>query len=132
MNPSCDLLLIIADCGAVTKTEIVEPPWDLLRQPRKLKNKFYLPFLSPHPLVLNIHYRIFLAFASLPVKPFDGPWKEQLSKVNKGMEDIKNHIDDAREIDAEISKSIGMNHATSDGLNEKEDDTNDVTATVNT
>uniref|UniRef100_A0A1B0GE76 Cytokine-like nuclear factor N-PAC n=1 Tax=Glossina morsitans morsitans TaxID=37546 RepID=A0A1B0GE76_GLOMM len=114
---------------------IVEPPLDLLHQPRKANSKCVFFFGT----------RNFAWIEANNIKPFEGPWKEQLSKVNKpnsfrqAMEDIKNHIDDPTEIDAEISKSIGMNHATEadfdkirDGLNEEEDDTNDVTATAAT
>lgn len=48
------------------------------------------------------------------IKPYEGPWKDQLSKLNKpaafrqAMEDIKNHIDDPTEIDGIISKSTGI------------------------
>ena len=48
------------------------------------------------------------------IKPYEGPWKDQLSKLNKpaafrqAMEDIKNHMDDPTEIDEIISKSTGI------------------------
>lgn len=50
---------------------------------------------------------------STNIKPYEGPWKDQLSKLNKvtfrqAMEDIKRHMDDPTEIDGIICKSTGI------------------------
>ncbi|XP_073823797.1 nucleosome-destabilizing factor isoform X2 [Musca autumnalis] len=83
---------------------IVEPPLELLNNTHKTNSKCVFFFGS----------RNFAWIESSHIKPFEGPWKEQLSKLNKpasfrqAMEDIKKHMDDPTEIDELISKSTGI------------------------
>lgn len=62
--------------------------------------------------VLYLYFSAWIEFNN--IKPYEGPWKDQLSKLNKpaafrqAMDDIKNHIDDPTEIDGIISKSTGI------------------------
>lgn len=53
------------------------------------------------------------------IKPFEGPWKDELAKVSKpaafrhAMTDIERYIDDPAEVDEQINDSCGVpNHAT--------------------
>ncbi|XP_065358432.1 cytokine-like nuclear factor N-PAC isoform X1 [Calliphora vicina] len=83
---------------------IVEPPLELLNNTHKNNSKCVFFFGS----------RNFAWIEFNNIKPYEGPWKDQLSKLNKpaafrqAMEDIKNHIDDPTEIDGIISKSTGI------------------------
>ncbi|XP_013104070.1 cytokine-like nuclear factor N-PAC isoform X4 [Stomoxys calcitrans] len=83
---------------------IVEPPIELLSNAHKSNSKCVFFFGS----------RNFAWIESANLKPFEGPWKDQLSKLNKpasfrqAMEDITKHIDDPTEIDGIVSKSTGI------------------------
>ncbi|XP_061391703.1 cytokine-like nuclear factor N-PAC isoform X1 [Musca vetustissima] len=83
---------------------IVEPPLELLNNTHKTSSKCVFFFGSRNFAWIEINN----------IKPFEGPWKEQLSKLNKpasfrqAMEDIKKHMEDPTEIDEFISKSTGI------------------------
>ncbi|XP_058987387.1 cytokine-like nuclear factor N-PAC isoform X2 [Musca domestica] len=83
---------------------IVEPPLELLNNTHKTNAKCVFFFGSRNFAWIEINN----------IKPFEGPWKEQLSKLNKpasfrqAMEDIKKHMEDPTEIDEFISKSTGI------------------------
>ncbi|XP_067620133.1 cytokine-like nuclear factor N-PAC isoform X2 [Eurosta solidaginis] len=106
---------------------IVEPSIDLLNQPRKANTKSVFFFGT----------RNFAWIETNNIKPFEGPWKTELAKVNKpnsfrhAMADINAYIEDPTEIDAEITKNTLINHSTEadfdkirDGLTD-DDATND-------
>ncbi|XP_001356318.2 putative oxidoreductase GLYR1 homolog isoform X2 [Drosophila persimilis] len=88
---------------------IVEPPLDLLTQQRRANTKCVFFFGS----------RNFAWIEENNIKPFEGPWKEELAKVSKpaafrhAMADIDKYIDDPAEVDDQINESCGVpNHAT--------------------
>ncbi|XP_034667467.1 putative oxidoreductase GLYR1 homolog isoform X2 [Drosophila subobscura] len=88
---------------------IVEPPLDLLSQQRRANTKCVFFFGS----------RNFAWIEENNIKPFEGPWKDELAKVSKpaafrhAMADIDKYIDDPAEVDDQINESCGMpNHAT--------------------
>lgn len=97
---------------------------------------YILPFHPTHTLIFSAWIE------SSNLKPFEGPWKDQLSKLNKpaafrqAMDDIKKHIDDPTEIDGIISKSTGIrSHPTEadfdkirDGFNTEDENTIDTNA----
>ncbi|KAH8287967.1 hypothetical protein KR018_010232 [Drosophila ironensis] len=103
---------------------IVEPPLDLLNQQRRTNSKCVFFFGS----------RNFAWIEENNIKPFEGPWKEELAKVSKpaafrhAMTDIEKYIDDPAEVDEQVNDSCGMpNHATEadfdkirDGLDDEE------------
>ncbi|CAD6997338.1 putative oxidoreductase GLYR1 homolog isoform X1 [Ceratitis capitata] len=107
---------------------IVEPSIDLLNQPRKANTKSVFFFGT----------RNFAWIETNNIKPFEGPWKAELAKVNKpnsfrqAMADINTYIEDPTEVDAEVSKNTISNHSTEadfdkirDGLTD-DDTTNDI------
>ncbi|KAH8260164.1 hypothetical protein KR026_004224 [Drosophila bipectinata] len=88
---------------------IVEPPLDLLAQQRRANTKCVFFFGS----------RNFAWIEENNIKPFEGPWKDELAKVSKpaafrqAMTDIEKYIDDPAEVDEQINVSCGVpNHAT--------------------
>ncbi|KAH8328466.1 uncharacterized protein Dana_GF15736, isoform B [Drosophila ananassae] len=88
---------------------IVEPPLDLLAQQRRANTKCVFFFGS----------RNFAWIEENNIKPFEGPWKDELAKVSKpaafrhAMTDIEKYIDDPAEVDEQINDSCGVpNHAT--------------------
>ncbi|KAH8395174.1 hypothetical protein KR222_005126 [Zaprionus bogoriensis] len=89
---------------------IVEPPLDLLSQQRRANTKCVFFFGS----------RNFAWIEENNIKPFEGPWKDELAKVSKpaafrhAMADIDKYVDNPAEIDEQIDESCGMggNHAT--------------------
>ncbi|XP_017853869.1 putative oxidoreductase GLYR1 homolog isoform X2 [Drosophila busckii] len=87
---------------------IVEPPLDLLGQQHRANTKCVFFFGSRNFAWIEEHN----------IKPFEGPWKEELAKVSKpaafrqAMADIDKYIDNPAEIDGQINESCGMsNHA---------------------
>ncbi|XP_017075859.1 LOW QUALITY PROTEIN: putative oxidoreductase GLYR1 homolog [Drosophila eugracilis] len=88
---------------------IVDPPLDLLSQQRRANTKCVFFFGS----------RNFAWIEENNIKPFEGPWKDELAKVSKpaafrhAMTDIEKYIDDPAEVDEQVNKSCGApNHAT--------------------
>lgn len=88
---------------------IVEPPLDLLSQQRRANTKCVFFFGSRNFAWIEEHN----------IKPFEGPWKDELAKVSKpaafrhAMADIDKYVDNPAEIDSQIDESCGMgNHAT--------------------
>ncbi|KAH8394302.1 hypothetical protein KR215_007461 [Drosophila sulfurigaster] len=88
---------------------IVEPPLDLLSQQRRANTKCVFFFGSRNFAWIEEHN----------IKPFEGPWKDELAKVSKpaafrhAMADIDKYVDNPTEIDGQIDVSCGMgNHAT--------------------
>ncbi|XP_017042862.1 putative oxidoreductase GLYR1 homolog isoform X2 [Drosophila ficusphila] len=88
---------------------IVDPPLDLLSQQRRANTKCVFFFGSRNFAWIEEHN----------IKPFEGPWKDDLAKVSKpvsfrnAMTDIEKYIDDPAEVDEEVNKSCGApNHAT--------------------
>ncbi|XP_030561807.1 putative oxidoreductase GLYR1 homolog isoform X2 [Drosophila novamexicana] len=88
---------------------IVEPPLDLLSQQRRANTKCVFFFGSRNFAWIEEHN----------IKPFEGPWKEELAKVSKpaafrhAMADIDKYVESPAEIDGQIDESCGMaNHAT--------------------
>ncbi|KAH8273826.1 hypothetical protein KR044_001385 [Drosophila immigrans] len=88
---------------------IVEPPLDLLSQQRRANTKCVFFFGSRNFAWIEEHN----------IKPFEGPWKDELAKVSKpaafrhAMADIDKYVDNPTEIDGQIDESCGMgNHAT--------------------
>ncbi|XP_068150618.1 cytokine-like nuclear factor N-PAC isoform X1 [Drosophila tropicalis] len=88
---------------------IVEPPLDLLTQQRRANTKCVFFFGS----------RNFAWIEENNIKPFEGPWKEELAKVSKpaafrhAMNDIDKYFEDPTEVDEQINESCGgANHAT--------------------
>lgn len=108
---------------------VVEPPVELLNNTHKSNSKCVFFFGS----------RNFAWIEFNNIKPYEGPWKDQLSNLNKpasfrqAMEDIKNHMDDPTEIDGIISKNTGIRSQPTeadfdkirDGFSLEEDDTID-------
>ncbi|KAH8410076.1 hypothetical protein KR009_005608 [Drosophila setifemur] len=88
---------------------IVDPPLDLLAQQRRANTKCVFFFGS----------RNFAWIEESNIKPFEGPWKDELAKVSKpaafrhAMTDIEKYIDNPTEVDEQINDSCGVpNHAT--------------------
>ncbi|XP_075150276.1 nucleosome-destabilizing factor isoform X1 [Haematobia irritans] len=111
---------------------IVEPPIELLANAHKTNSKCVFFFGS----------RNFAWIESSNLKPFEGPWKDKLSQLNKpaafrqAIDDIKKHIDDPTEIDAIVSKSTGIRSQPTeadfdkirDGFNTEDENTIDTNA----
>ncbi|XP_030240376.1 putative oxidoreductase GLYR1 homolog isoform X1 [Drosophila navojoa] len=88
---------------------IVEPPLDLLAQQRRANTKCVFFFGSRNFAWIEEHN----------IKPFEGPWKDELAKVSKpaafrhAMADIDKYVENPAEIDSQIDESCGMgNHTT--------------------
>ncbi|EDW03128.1 putative oxidoreductase GLYR1 homolog isoform X2 [Drosophila grimshawi] len=88
---------------------IVDPPLDLLSQQRRANTKCVFFFGS----------RNFAWIEEPNIKPFEGPWKDEMAKVSKpasfrhAMADIEKYVENPAEIDSQIDESCGMaNHAT--------------------
>ncbi|XP_030377057.1 putative oxidoreductase GLYR1 homolog isoform X2 [Scaptodrosophila lebanonensis] len=88
---------------------IVEPPLDLLTQQHRANTKCVFFFGSRNFAWIEEHN----------IKPFEGPWKDELAKVSKpaafrhAMVDIEKYLNDPNEVDEQINESCGVaNHAT--------------------
>lgn len=104
---------------------IVDPPLEMLNQPRKAHSKCVFFFGS----------RNFAWIETNNMKPYEGPWKADMAKANKpnsfkhALQDINNYIEDPTAIDNEISKNAATNHSTEadfdkirDGIEVSEED----------
>ncbi|XP_017032843.1 cytokine-like nuclear factor N-PAC isoform X4 [Drosophila kikkawai] len=114
---------------------IVDPPLDMLSQQRRANCKCVFFFGS----------RNFAWIEENNIKPFEGPWKDELAKVSKpaafrhAMTDIEKYIDDPAEVDEQVNASCGgPNHATEadfdkirDGLDNEENAADETVADAN-
>ncbi|KAH8279722.1 hypothetical protein KR054_003134 [Drosophila jambulina] len=114
---------------------IVDPPLDMLSQQRRANCKCVFFFGS----------RNFAWIEENNIKPFEGPWKDELAKVSKpaafrhAMTDIEKYIDDPAEVDEQVNASCGgPNHATEadfdkirDGLDNEENAADESVADAN-
>ncbi|XP_037957863.1 putative oxidoreductase GLYR1 homolog isoform X2 [Teleopsis dalmanni] len=103
---------------------VVEPPVDLINQTRKAESKCVFFFGT----------RNFAWIETASIRPFEGTWKEELSKVGKpnsfkgAMNDIEKYINNPEEIDAMVMLNVA-NHSSEadfdkirDGLNNTHED----------